>query len=550
MVHILELYEYQKEAVRQVYTSLANDRVPVVTLQGGLGKTLIAAEIARRGVLKGERTLIYCPLKTLPRQFWRAMMNVGLTPDQCAILAGTDSCDTAHINRVPVVIAMAQTIRSKGQGAAFIAANRGTFTTAIYDEAHISLFDAARSLVPVPKEIGLTATPWRMDGSFDLNIYDLIQPITGAQAVTMGKSTPLTVMQYSDNYAPVCVSSKGDITVADAEAAIGDMPKEYVLETWLAHHPKGSHTIGFMPSIDRAKEWAQWFTDQGFKSEAVTSDMASTKERLKTYARLRDGTTKILFTVTALATGFDEPSAECCLFLRETRSLAMWCQSLWRVTRKHPGKTRALCLDYVGNSTRHPHPEEISDWRNIPQPGGQQCEACERFNPRSASCCAHCGHVFEKPEKQVAEYADLSMLELEDMAALVRQEVAGLMVAIEAVTNMTPLEAFRQLRRRSFLDGKAPGYAYIKYQEIFGTKPPRYDKPLLECSIFPHPHLDNFFTFYMFLLGKTSDRVMRGQTKAQVQAWVWNELRTEFGDRVDPWMVELKAVFARQSTVG
>lgn len=522
--------DYQSSAVSESRSIIQAGGTPVVTLQGGLGKSLIAALIAKSAADKGNRTLIYCPLKVLPGQFWKALMQAGLRPDQCAILSGSESDDEAQINRALVVIAMSQTVISKSRGDRFVEENRGTFAVAIFDECHLSFFHEARSRVTGKVEIGLTATPWCLHGGFDLERYNLVQPVTGVEAIAMGASTRLKILSYSDKAADVLPSRKGDFTTNQAEEVIGSIPREYVLETWLKEHPNASHTIAFMPSIESAREWAEWFTGRGYKAIAVTSDdkggKGGQKARQDIYARFRAGEIKIMLTVTALATGFDEPSASCCLFLRKTKSVALWCQSLWRVTRKFEGKDVAIALDFVGNAQHHPHPEDILDWRNLPAPRGRECDSCSALNPKTSHKCLHCGHEFPKEERDLSEFASLDGIQLEE---LTMPTVSGSMVELKAIASLPPLEAMRELRRRVVRQGQSPSAAHYKFREIFGENPPRFKSGDLVGAIYgENSEMPHFEMFYFLLLSKSiSSR--SGRSQEENQRWIWAELSNEFG---------------------
>jgi ATP-dependent helicase IRC3 len=54
-----------------------------------------------------------------------------------------------------------------------------------------------------------------------------------------------------------------------------------------------------------------------------------------------------------LTEGFDEPSVDCIIIARPTKSAVLYQQMLGRGTRTYPGKTDCLVLDVVGVSTHH-----------------------------------------------------------------------------------------------------------------------------------------------------------------------------------------------------
>jgi hypothetical protein len=63
----------------------------------------------------------------------------------------------------------------------------------------------------------------------------------------------------------------------------------------------------------------------------------------------------VLANCQVLTEGFDEPSADCLVLARPTRSLGLYIQMAGRVLRPYPGKHDALILDVVGATREHTH---------------------------------------------------------------------------------------------------------------------------------------------------------------------------------------------------
>jgi Helicase conserved C-terminal domain len=76
-------------------------------------------------------------------------------------------------------------------------------------------------------------------------------------------------------------------------------------------------------------------------------------ERRGILARLRTGETPVVCNCAVLTEGFDEPSVDCIIIARPTKSKPLYIQMVGRGTRIHPGKPDLLVLDVVGVTSRH-----------------------------------------------------------------------------------------------------------------------------------------------------------------------------------------------------
>jgi hypothetical protein len=69
--------------------------------------------------------------------------------------------------------------------------------------------------------------------------------------------------------------------------------------------------------------------------------------------RLHAGETKVVCNCAVLTEGFDEPSIDCIVIARPTKSKPLYIQMVGRGTRTYPGKQNCLVLDVVGVTKRH-----------------------------------------------------------------------------------------------------------------------------------------------------------------------------------------------------
>ena len=65
------------------------------------------------------------------------------------------------------------------------------------------------------------------------------------------------------------------------------------------------------------------------------------------------GETRLVANCGVLTEGFDEPSIDCVIIARPTKSTTLFTQMIGRGTRIYPGKEDCLILDVAGATHRH-----------------------------------------------------------------------------------------------------------------------------------------------------------------------------------------------------
>src|SRR5688500_13079260 len=108
----------------------------------------------------------------------------------------------------------------------------------------------------------------------------------------------------------------------------------------------------FTPTVAMAHAMAETFCAAGIPAEALDG-RTPLFERRAILQRLRAGQTRVVANCAVLTEGFDEPSVDCIIMARPTRSRPLYQQMLGRGTRTYPGKSDCLVLDVVGVSSRH-----------------------------------------------------------------------------------------------------------------------------------------------------------------------------------------------------
>ncbi|MGH9765320.1 MAG: DEAD/DEAH box helicase, partial [Blastocatellia bacterium] len=107
--------------------------------------------------------------------------------------------------------------------------------------------------------------------------------------------------------------------------------------------------IVFTPTVPVARATAEAFVSRGVPAEYLDGSMRHGIRR-DTLNRFRNGDTKVLTNCNVLTEGFDEPSVDCIIIARPTRSPVLYPQMLGRGLRPFAQKKDCLVLDVVGST--------------------------------------------------------------------------------------------------------------------------------------------------------------------------------------------------------
>jgi ATP-dependent helicase IRC3 len=347
----ISLRPYQREALAAIADAESRGiRRQLVSLPTGTGKTVIFAHLLQQ---RSERALVLAHRDELIEQ---AASKI-LTVDPAASV-GICKAERNELHR-EIVIASVQTLSRESRLSKI---DTGGFTTVIVDEAHHAAADSYRQILDHfhcfaedgPLTVGFTATPERAD---EKALGEVFSNIVYRQDI-------LTMMRagYLCDLRAIQVSLEADFNklhsrhgdFIDSEASdmlmAANAPAHAV--TAYREHAPGRKALLFTPTIDFAHYMADAFNAQGIRAEALSGE-TPVEERRAILRRLKSGATRIVANCAVLTEGFDEPSIDCVIVARPTRSKPLYIQMIGRGTRIHPGKNDCLILDLVGVTTRH-----------------------------------------------------------------------------------------------------------------------------------------------------------------------------------------------------
>lgn len=189
--------------------------------------------------------------------------------------------------------------------------------------------------------------------------------------------------------------------------------------------------------MEHSKKTRDIFIENGISAEHVDGTTPKL-ERERILRNFKNGFFKVLCNVDILTTGYDEPSLECIVVNRRTKSVPLWLQMCGRGSRIFKGKQDFVILDMGGNTIELGHWEQIREfslWHTVKNSEGvaptKTCPTpkralsedgtfkeferhelteqekkkfgCEAIVHASASICSECGFEFPKSTIKMIE---------------------------------------------------------------------------------------------------------------------------------------------------
>lgn len=347
-----ELRPYQDSIVKKVIETFdEGGKKAFYIVATGLGKTVIAATIARRLWERGcRRILVLCHQTDLAQQleqgFWPQLTKEIPTS---VFFDGIPPRDTEGIS-----FGLYQSLYGYLPGI-----EEGRFDVVIVDEAHHAMAYGFRACLDHLKPrflIGMTATPWRGDGQ-NLNAVfgEPLAKVSLVDGMAMGYLSKVDYRIFCDN-----VNWDEMQNISKKKLSIRDLNKRLFLpqrdEAVIAEIQKVVKTVPnpkiaiFSPSIEHSNRFAAMLSAAGIPTAALSiSDKAERRKRLLGFSA---GNYSAVTAVDVMNEGIDIPDVNILVFLRATHSRRIFVQQLGRGLRLSEGKEKVIVLDFVSDIRR------------------------------------------------------------------------------------------------------------------------------------------------------------------------------------------------------
>lgn len=473
---MLKLRPYQQDIYQRARQSCADQykrgKVPRVLLElsTGGGKGPIGAAIAMSAASKNKSVMFGVHRLELVEQTISTFADLGLEHE--VICSGYDERrHRVQICSIPTLIRRIE--------------RYGNPDLCILDEAHHCgaktwdrIFDAWQDTA----FIGMTATPWRLDGRGMGRWFNSL--ISGPDAGW------LIEQGFLSDYVTYVPGGNANTLVDDLEAVhivgneyskaeqvsildVGQIRGE-IVRHW-KEKAGGLLTVGFSVTKETSRHLAEDFIAAGIPAAHLDDQTPYTvrREQLRRFARRE---ILVMWNVGLFDEGFDLErnsgipgcAIECVIQARKTKSLRMHRQQLGRGLRPKPRGQKAVFLDHAGNCLELGLVDDPMEWTLDDRtkvtdekraPPTKMCPECFAMMRAHVRVCPYCGAsvVIEGPGREV-DYVPGEMIAINDTLLQARRArlVSEAERHIDEVKSAQSLEALQQIEaRRKLGDGWA-----------------------------------------------------------------------------------------------
>jgi superfamily II DNA or RNA helicase len=432
----MELRPYQLSAINKY-----RDNNAVFVAPTGAGKTILAAALVERLtgnvlVLTHREEILYQGEKYFGK---------------CNIIkAGRDENKGSRIT-----LAQVQTLarRDKLPNIAYV----------ISDECQHSVSEGWSKILktyPESKNIGLTATPWRLDGKgLGKHFDEIIEVATIAELIEQGYLVrPEYYGAAIDPDLRGVKKTGGDYNQKDLAVRVREKNIiSGVVKSIQKYLAMGKHIIVY--AVDRAHANDIYREIGGEYLDGKTHHV----DRKEIITRFNTGFSPLIINVNVLTEGFDGPICDCIVLARPTCSTGLYYQMVGRSLRPYPGKQAALIIDHGGNVQRHGFVEEKREYTLA---DGLIVGAKKAAD--SPHTCRACLAVFYGKKCPLCGITrQLTIYEIRE------QEKELELIRIRSTGDEVRKADYLGFLNWARFTGRKPGAAYGRYKTKYGTPPKR-----------------------------------------------------------------------------
>jgi len=392
LAHGMTPLRWQVEAMLAVRRDLRESPdATMVSAATGTGKGTLAASLVVKACRAGKRVLFLVHMDELINDVMTRAIEI-----EPALYVGKVKAKQNEIDR-HAVFASVQTLKGRrlddiGDKDGNVGP-AGRFDYVITDEAHHAtarsyraIYDRIAKVNPKWMHILLTATPFRNAGggkteglglvvrrlAYEYSLADAIAegalcPLRGIsvhtdidltnvdpddeEALEKEVDTPGRNRVVAEKYVEHCVTGgeRTPYTVRETRMEEAGETTEEVTRTLVTGGAR-KQAIVFAVTIAHAKKLAEELIKWGVVAEYV---YGTDKERTRKIEAFKAGKIDALCNNNLLSEGFDHKPTGAVFLVRPTQSRGLYAQQVGRATRKAPGKTEGLVIDFVANSDAH-----------------------------------------------------------------------------------------------------------------------------------------------------------------------------------------------------
>ena len=364
MMKDIQLFDYQEDMVKRVQEAFKHHDAVMVQMPTGTGKTYLLAALV--GLFLKEEVWVVAHRRELVSQIKDTLERFFPSLKSTSIKVTSIQWLSRHYGEMeekPGLI--------------------------VIDEAHHALAETYAEVMnayPKAKKLGLTATPYRLNGKGFTDLFDtLLCSWSMEKFIAEGR---LSLYDYysikPDSADQLLIDSlqkrgaDGDYQQKELNEVMDVKPSLERLCLTIKEYVPGKKGIVYAISIQHAEHIAEFYRENGIKAVAISSK-TPIAERQELIERFKSSSLspslnstsntsdeiEVLVSVDLFSEGFDCPDVEFIQLARPTLSLAKYMQMVGRGLRVAEGKEYCVILDNVGLYKRFGLPSVDRDWQSM-----------------------------------------------------------------------------------------------------------------------------------------------------------------------------------------
>lgn len=357
------LYDYQSRDINAIFDRM--DNTPhnyhlLYQLPTGGGKTVIFSEIVRRYLENHNKKVVVLTHRIeLCKQTSKMLTSFEVKNK----IINSKVKELPDQNEYSCFVAMVETLKNRLNDEKLQIENVGLV---IIDEAHYNSFRKLLSSFKNSFILGVTATP--LSSNINLPMYENYKELIVGDPINKliknGFLANATTYSYDVSLSSLKVGITGDYTVKSSEELYSQLDMQSKLLHAYEEKAKGKKTLIFNNGINTSLYVYDTFKKAGIAVKHLdnTTNAEERKAILKWFKHTPDA---VLTSVGILTTGFDEPTVECIIINRATKSLTLYFQMIGRGSRRLPNKTDFSIIDLGNNAARFGLWNDPIDWQHI-----------------------------------------------------------------------------------------------------------------------------------------------------------------------------------------
>ena len=385
-----ELFDYQEEMVARVQNAFRTHQSVMVQMPTGTGKTYLLAAVVKSEErrVKNPCVWIVAHRRELVAQITDTLNRFSLLPDTTNIKVMSIQWLTLHYREM-----------------------KDEPSLIVIDEAHHAVANTYAEVMrafPKAKKLGLTATPYRLNGKGFTDLFDVL--LTSWSVERFMAEGRLSLYDYysikpegQDQRLIDSLKKRGadgDYQQKELNEVMDVRPSLERLCMTIKQYVSEKKGIVYAFSIEHAEHIAEFYCENGINAVAISSK-TPLSERKSLIGQFKKSKIQVLVSVDLFSEGFDCPDVEFIQLARPTLSLSKYLQMVGRGLRVAKRKSYCVILDNVGLYRRFGMPSADRDWQQMFEGKSRLSDSLQEVCMRINNSFCHWGCVASEDEEMM-----------------------------------------------------------------------------------------------------------------------------------------------------